>query len=227
MMSVSTKKDINGLPGFNLLTREEKLSVSRACSYVNYRSGEVLFKQGTPVFQIIYVLGGLVKVYKETQNGKMRIFNISNSGSLLGHMTVFGGEIHQYSASAIGNVEVALIEISVILDIIKGNGEFAYLMLKQAGEDGLNVLSSFMNQSQKQLPGRIAEMLVFFSEKIYKSYSFELPLSRRELAEFVGTTKESMIRTLAEFRHDNIIKLNDKNVEIISPEIIHVLSRCG
>ena len=70
-------------------------------------------------------------------------------------------------------------------------------------------------------------MLLFFSENIYKSQSFTLPLSRRELAELTGTTKESMIRTLAEFRHDKIIKIDGKEVEIISPNIIRTLSRLG
>ncbi len=70
-------------------------------------------------------------------------------------------------------------------------------------------------------------MLLFFSRKIYNNQTFSLPFSRRELAEFTGTTKESMIRTLAEFRHDKIIRLDGKKVEIISPDIIHTLSRLG
>jgi len=107
------------------------------------------------------------------------------------------------------------------------NGEFASVLLRHASEEGLTITTKLMNQFQKQLPGRVAEMLLFFSEKIYHSTAFLLPLSRRELAEFTGTTKESMIRTLAEFRHDKIIKLDGKKVEITSPDIIHTLNRLG
>ena len=84
-----------------------------------------------------------------------------------------------------------------------------------------------MNLYQQQLPGKIAEVLLYFSEKIYKSEEFSLPLNRRELAELAGTTKESFIRTLTEFRNDRIINLDGKNVKIISIEILKVLSKVG
>jgi CRP-like cAMP-binding protein len=116
--------------------------------------------------------------------------------------------------------KVVLMDVSVIRKLIRGKWRFCQPIAKQTSQEGLNTITKLMSQFQKQLPGRVAEMLLFFSEKIYNSQTFNLPFSRRELAEFTGTTKESMIRTLSEFRHDKIIKLDGKRVEIISPEII-------
>ncbi len=84
-----------------------------------------------------------------------------------------------------------------------------------------------MNQTQKQLPGKIADVLLYFSKEIYQSNKFTLPLTRRELAQFAGTTKESFIRTLTEFRNDKIIMLNGSEVEIISLDISNTLSEFG
>jgi CRP-like cAMP-binding protein len=57
--------------------------------------------------------------------------------------------------------------------------------------------------------------------------TFALPLSRVEMAQLAGTTKESLIRTLTEFKHDKIIDLEERNLTIVSLEIIQTLSRFG
>jgi CRP-like cAMP-binding protein len=84
-----------------------------------------------------------------------------------------------------------------------------------------------MSQSHKQLPGRIADVILYFSGVIYKSEEFDFPFTRRELAELAGTTKESFIRTLAEFKNDKIIDLEGSRVKINSLRIINTLSELG
>ena len=84
-----------------------------------------------------------------------------------------------------------------------------------------------MSLSHKQLPGRIAEVILYFSEEIYRDIEFDFPLTRLELAELAGTTKESFIRTINEFKHDKIIELDARHVRIISMDIVKVLSELG
>ena len=79
----------------------------------------------------------------------------------------------------------------------------------------------------KQLPGRVADIIIYFSELIYKNSTFTFPLTRQELAELAGTTKESIIRCLSEFKHDKIIDIDRNTVTVLSPKIIHTLSRLG
>ena len=93
--------------------------------------------------------------------------------------------------------------------------------------DGLFIFNRLMSQSHKQLPGRIADVILYFSETIYNNHIFSFPLTRRELAELSGTTKESFIRTLTEFKNDRIIELNGSDVEIKSMKIIKTLSELG
>ena len=77
------------------------------------------------------------------------------------------------------------------------------------------------------MPGRIAEVLLYFSENIYNETEYDFPLTRQELAELAGTTKESFIRTINEFKHDKIIELEGRRVKIISMDIIKVLNELG
>ena len=89
------------------------------------------------------------------------------------------------------------------------------------------IFDKLMSQTYKHLPGRIADVLLYFSQDIYKSHVFEFQLTRKELAELCGTTKESFIRTINEFKHDKIINLNGRKVEIVSMNLVKILSDLG
>lgn len=216
-----------GISFFNIMTESQRTDIENASHIVNYKSGELLFKIDTPISHVMYLKSGLVKVFKEARNGKVIIIDLVASGSFISLLSVFCSGIYQYNASVVEDAQVVLLDIYVLRKLMKENGSVANLLLEETCRQGMNTLTKLLNQSHKQLPGRVAEMLLTFSEKIYKSKSFNLPLSRRELAELTGTTKESMIRTLAEFRHDKIISIEGKKVEIISPGIINTLSRLG
>ncbi len=227
MNSESARNPITEIPFFSALTAEQKVAFQDSSYIVSYAPGEVLFRQDTPVSHLMFLHSGLIKIFKEGRNNRSIIFDLAAPGNYIALLTVFGKKLYQYNAKVVEDTRVILTEISVVRKLILENGEFASFLLRIACEEGLNVTTKLMNQIQKQLPGRVAEMLLFFSENIYHSQKFLLPLTRMELAEFTGTTKESMIRTLAEFRHDKIIKLDGKKVEIISPDIIHTLTRLG
>ena len=89
------------------------------------------------------------------------------------------------------------------------------------------IFERLIGQSQKQLPGRIADVILYFSDTIFQKEEFEFPFTRRELAELAGTTKESFIRTLSEFKNDKIISLEGSRVSINSMKIIRTLSELG
>jgi CRP/FNR family transcriptional regulator, polysaccharide utilization system transcription regulator len=215
------------LPCFSALTEEQNSRIQNASYSLTYGIGEVLFKQDAPVTHVMYVNSGLIKIYKVSANGRTVIFDLASSGTFITLLTVFGEHLYKCNAAAVEQANVVLMDVSVIRKLAGENGDFASQLLKKTSQEGLNTITKLMSQFQRQLPGRVAEMLLFFSEKIFNSQKFNLPFTRKELAEFTGTTKESMIRTLSEFRNDKIIKLEGKRVEIISPEIIQTLSRLG
>lgn len=215
------------LPGFTKLSKSEADLLVSYSNVVHYKKNDVVFKQNTRTSHIMFILSGLVKIYKEGRNDKTIILTIATEGSLIGMLSVFGGDIHQYSASSVENSEIVFVDINIFRQILHGNGKYAEEMMKIISRDGLYIFDKLLSHSHKQLPGRIADVLLFFSEVIYKSNVFVFPLARRELAEIAGTTKESFIRTLTEFRNDKIIQIDGKKIEIISMDIVKTLSRLG
>ncbi|HYW96173.1 MAG TPA: Crp/Fnr family transcriptional regulator, partial [Bacteroidales bacterium] len=155
----------------------------------------------------MFIKTGLVKVFKEARNNKTVILKVETPGRFVGLMSVFGESVHQYSASAIEDSEICDIDISVFKNILMENGRYTLQFINLLSIDGLFIFERLMGQSHKQLPGRIAEVILYFSRDIFKSDSFSFPFTRRELADLAGTTKESFIRTLTEFKNDKIIDI--------------------
>lgn len=215
------------LPFMNVLNDEQREVIVKNSNIVRYKERDVIFLQNTRTSHIMFVKTGLVKIYKEGRNGKILILKIETPNSYLGLTSVFGHDIHQYSAAAVESTDICFTDINIFKTIIKENGLFAHKLISSISLENLFIFERLMSQSHKQLPGRIADVLLYFAEKIFHNNVYTLPLTRRELAELAGTTKESFIRTLTEFKNDKIIELDGSNVEIKSLKIIKTLSELG
>jgi CRP/FNR family transcriptional regulator, polysaccharide utilization system transcription regulator len=215
------------VPFDQYLTDLEKEEIKKNSNSVIYNKKEIIFRQNTRTSHIMFISSGMVKIFKEGRNSKYIILKVAVPNDFLGLLSIYGRDTHQYSASAVQPTEITFVDINTFSKILYSNGEFAGNIIKTICNDGLFIFERLMSQSHKQLPGRIADVILYFSEKIYNSEEFEFPFTRRELAELAGTTKESFIRTLAEFKNDKIIDLDGSIVKINSLKIIKTLSQLG
>jgi CRP/FNR family transcriptional regulator, polysaccharide utilization system transcription regulator len=223
----SYSKEENRFSFFELLSESEIENIRQKSNIVHYQKGTNIFLQQTRTAHIMYIKSGLVKIYKEGRMGKTIILNLETAGHFLGLMSVFGKEIHEFSASAVEQTEILFIDNNAFKQLIEQNGKFTASLLHILSMNGLYLFDRLLAQTHKQLPGKIADVLLYFSEEIYKSTSFSFPFTRRELAELAGTTKESFIRTLTEYKNDKIIELNGSEVDIKSMKIVKTLSELG
>lgn len=215
------------IPTFNVLTQEQAEMINESSYYVPYQKGDIIFRQNTPTSHIMFVKSGLVKIFKEGRNNKVIILKVVKENHFIGLLSIFGENLFQYSASALQPTEIFYVDIGVFKNILKSNGTYAINIMRLISLDGLKIFEKLVNLSHKQLPGRLAEIILYFSKEVYNSNSFEFPLTRQELAELASTTKESLIRTLSEFKNDKIISLEGRKVEIQSFDIINILSKLG
>jgi len=228
MVSPSVKnKSQSEIPYSEYLTSEQIELISNNSNIVKFNAKDIIFKQNTRTSHVMFIKSGLIKILKEGRNKKVIIFKIITPEHFLANISIFGEETFRYSASAITDAKILFIDIATFKSVIEQNGKFASLLLQLLSTDNLYFFDKLMTQNQKQLPGRVAEILLFFSKQIYNSDTFEFPLSRTEIAELAGTTKESIIRTLAEFKNDKIIDIDGRYIKINSFDIINTLSKLG
>jgi len=215
------------LPNGNILTEEQNEIIKTNGQTITFKKKDVIFRQGTLTSHVMFLESGLVKLFKEGRNERSLIMKITKPGEFIGLISVFGDEIYQYSATAIENSKVFFINSKVFNSILLENGKYGVYLLKDLSRDNLTIFDRIISQYQKQLPGKIADIILYFSTHIYNSETFEFPITRNELAELAGTTKESFIRTLTEFKNDKIIETTGKMITIKSIDIIKTLSRLG
>jgi CRP/FNR family transcriptional regulator len=226
-MTTDHSSDIIGIPQQECLLQAELDELRSNTNIVNFQKREVIFRQHTPASHVLFVKSGLVKIYKEGRNKRNFILKIASKGEYIGLMSVFGSSMNQFSASAVDSTEIGYIDKNSFNAVMQKNGEFANGVIRYLSEEGLFIFDRLISQSHKQLPGRIADVILYFSDTIFKNEEFEFPFTRRELAELAGTTKESFIRTLSEFKNDKIISLEGSRVAIKSMKIIRTLSELG
>lgn len=215
------------LPFRHLLADSELDLLKKQSNIIRYRRREIIFRQSARTSHIILILNGLVKIVKESRNERVVILKLAKKGQFIGLLSVMGDQIYQYSATAIEDIEVCMIDINAFKNVLINNGRFGLQIINIISQEGLYIFNRLLSQTHKQLPGRLADVLLYFSNEIYNSTLFTFPLTRKELAELAGTTKESFIRTLSEYKHDRIINLDGSRVEIVSMDIVKTLSELG
>jgi CRP-like cAMP-binding protein len=209
------------------LSTDELGMMDENCAEVICKPGEYIIKEGTLSSHIAYLKSGLAKIHMKGPNGDDQILKIVSVGSYIGIQTILTDKIHRYSASALKDCNVCYIDISLFKSLIKKNNEFAFELILYLCTDELTYFERFVNLSQKQVNGRLADALIYFSGLEGNSNQFQLPLSRIDLAALIGARRESVARAMKEFIDTGIVRIEGKKVEVTNKEMLDLISKNG
>lgn len=176
---------------------------------------------------MMYVEKGLAKVFIDHGNNNL-VLKIIPEGNLLGLTSI--SEEHntfQYSAMAYVDTEVKLIDINAFRQMVRSNAAFAKEVIDILSANSVQIYSRFFCLTHKQAYGRLADILLCLSNRVFKTASFELPLSRKDLAELSGMSSETVIRMLKKFSDDGLIQMDGKNFQVLDYERLHKISEIG
>jgi CRP/FNR family transcriptional regulator len=208
------------------LSEEEIEKLSFSCALVKFRKGDSLIKQGTFSTNVAYLRKGLAQVHIAGPYHE-QIVRIVKSPGYLGLPTTFGDKINQYSVTAIETSEVCFIDIETFRYLLKVNHDFSYEILLEVCRNELEVFHRCANRTQKQMRGKIADVLIELSERIYNSKIFTVPMTQEDLGNLVDSSRESVSRVLAEFEKDGIIRISGKKIEILNKKSLLLISANG
>jgi len=190
------------------------------------KKGDSIIKQGTYSTNVIFLRTGLAKIHLAGPYNE-QIVKLVNAPSYLGLPTTFGSKINQYSVTAVSDAEVCFIDLEVFQSILDENKEFTRELIQVFCKNELESFHRCANRTQKLIRGNMADAILEFSDNIYKSDTFILPLSQAEFANLVDTSRESVSRVLAEFDKDGIVKITGKQVEILDKARLQLISQNG
>ncbi len=216
------KSDIFGCLGTTELDQIDDKRIE-----VHFKAGELIFKQGTPNMHFLCLTQGKVKTYIEGYNDKNLILGIVKPVEYILGPGIYADHMHHFSAMAIEYSVACLVDLDTFKGLIRNNAEFAEDFLRKVSLQSINNYELFISLTQKQMPGRIADVLLYLKDKVYESGSFHTTLSRQDLADMSGMSKESAIRILREFKDEGIIQVNGNDFEILNAENLAKISQTG
>jgi CRP/FNR family transcriptional regulator, polysaccharide utilization system transcription regulator len=208
------------------LSNSDVENIQNNCLIVSFKRGENICKQGTEVTHALYLAKGSVKIYAEGNN-KNLILEIINKSQYIGLQSLFGEKHYNFTISALEESQICMIKADLIMELAQTNVGYLFELTKTISESSNFVFKKIVNLNQKQLKGRIADVLLYFSEEVFKSDTFELKLNRRELAEYSCMSMENAVRVINDYKRDGIIGIEGKVFSILQPEILRKISELG
>jgi len=193
----------------------------------SFRKGEVINHEGEKITNFKYLKSGLVKLYRRTSTGDEQIITITRPFEFVSNMSIFSEERYQYSVSALEDSVVCLVKLDFIKELFLKNGGFAMGLLTKISMINDKIISQTLDIRQKNLIGRVAFVLLYFTKEIYSSRVFDLPVSRKEIADYIGMSTANVIRTLSDFKREGIIRVFGKTIEIVDINKLEIISKRG
>ncbi len=212
---------------YELLTESEKVLIDENSVSLSFKKGETVCKLGAFASHIYFLEEGLVKVYLEEKNNKL-ILMLTTKNRLLGLSSIYEGNNKlPYSISTYTDSRIRMIDIQIFRQLLIQNPAFSYQIINLLNENTAQIYGRFFSLTQKQLHGRLADILLCLANRIFKSNSFDLPLSRADMGDLTGMSTESVIRMMKEFKDDGLIEMCCKKIELLDISRLERISEFG
>jgi CRP-like cAMP-binding protein len=214
-------------PCFQLLSTEEVELIRSSKTQVLFRKGDHLSKQGAFASYALFVINGLAIQYIEGDSAKNFNLRIIQPGEFVGLSAVFSKNTFNYSAVALTNSQVYLIEKEAIVKIVKQNGIFGFNLIKRYCEQNSNLFDTLRNVLHKQMNGRLADTLLYLNGLKNEFPEIFQLLSRKDVSDFAGISTESAVKLLKNFEKDGLIELHEKDITLINHKELLEISKKG
>lgn len=167
------------------------------------REGEI-YGEGEPVEYIYKVLAGAVRTYKLLSDGRRQIGAFHLAGEFFG---LEAAEDHQFSAEAINDCTILVIKRSAIFALASRDAAVSRELWAVTAGDLARAQGHMLLLGRKSAAERVATFLLEMSRRASVSGTVELPMSRQDIADYLGLTIETVSRTISQFASSDLIEL--------------------
>lgn len=211
------------VPIFENLNNEELLEIVKNINHKEYDKGDVIFTEGNISNTLYFINEGKIKLYKYTKDGKEQILHVLSEGDFFGELELIKPSKYRFNAKAIVDSKICTLTKDEMKSIMLRNSEIGIKVLETVGERLSKVENLVQNLATNDVDSRMAYLLMDLMEKygetIENNISIKLPLSREDMANYIGVTRETISRKLKKFEDEKLIKIvGIKNIIILDKE---------
>ncbi len=180
----------------------------------HYRKKDIIFREGENPRWLFFVESGKVKVYKTRDDGRELIVKVAQGGDFLGFLALFKEDAYPESAAALEDCAVKLVPKSDFAALVFGNRDVNARFIKMLASHVAEREQQLIELAYNSVRKRVATTLVQLYDQTHGSIS----LLREDLASLAGTAKETLIRTLTDFKNEGLINIHEGSIEVIHLE---------
>ena len=197
---------------------------------VSFKKNDIIYRDGEPPREMMYLIAGKVKVYKDGVNGRSQIIRAIKAVEFFGYRAFFAGEEYKTSAMAIDNCVVAFLPIQLVIKFVHENNAVSMFFIRHLAKLLGTADERTVSLTQKHIRGRLAETLLFLKESYgveEDGYTLSIYLSREDIASMSNMTTSNAIRTLSSFAVENLIAIDGRKIRIMQDEELRKVSKLG
>lgn len=207
------------VPLFHDFSEEELKLVNSLVISQNYRKKMLIFMEGEPGIGMHFVKSGIVKIYKISEDGKEQILHFLREGDIFAEVVLFDGGNYPASAEAVEDCQVGILRNQDIEQMIVQNPSVGLKMINVMGKKIRAAHATLRNLALKDSFGRVVATILELADRhgveTAEGIRINLALSRQDLANYIGSTRETVTRILTDLKKSKTIQISSKQIIIL------------
>ena len=220
---VKTAMDINRLHFesdkiLSALKKKDKEYFLSFAKNLIFKKGKLVFYEGGVPTGVFLMKRGRAKIFSTGVYGKDQIFYIYKRGDLLGYHALLCNEFYEDSCETLEDCEILFINKSNFDHLLQKIPNLKLLLIQNMSHEFGVLVNTITILAQRTLRERLALYLLVLSERYFneKTKRSIINLAREDLANIIGTTRESLGRVLKDFKEEKLIQINKRVIEVVN-----------
>lgn len=209
------------------LSKEERNQICGNANQLHFKKGEMIMKQGATSTSIGFLHKGIVKFTFQKNARKNYIMTVVAGPKLIGQANLFFKEKNIFSIIAVEDCDICFLDNRKVLRVLENHGKFLLSMVERSSDMFQSSIFNFISLAHNQVHGRIADILIFLWENVYKNSEYDFTLTRKEIAEFAACSHENVISVLSTYNKEGLIAFEGRKIIIKDLNKLKEISKNG
>lgn len=218
---------LRNIPLFREFEETQLQQVAQTAALRTYHKHEFIVREGDPGGTFYIILDGSVAVTRVASDGRETILSILKSNDFFGEMSLFDSSLRSASIKTLSDVKVGVIDEKAFLDVLERSPKIARYLVTALSQRLRAANQLIAATTSQDIRARLASLLLnlsqSFGEKAENGVKITLRLTNQEMANMIGTTRETVNRTLNRFWDEKLIDMRTSHVIVVEPEKLRSL----
>jgi CRP-like cAMP-binding protein len=215
------------IPLFRDFEDAELTQIASTVGIARFSKHQFIVRESEPGDTFFIIVSGSISVCRIAPDGRETILSILKEGDFFGEMSMFDSSLRSASIKALTEVEVGTINRAEFLDLLDRNPKIGRLLVIELAERLRAANALIAATTSQDIRARLASLLLNLSEQfgepVDNGIKISLRLTNQEMANMIGTTRETVNRTLNRFWDDQLVDMRTAHVVVTSPDKLRAL----